>query len=49
MPYTTFGNLNDDEDMRILVCVECHALVPELRDQEHEGWHDRLNEMTGMR
>jgi hypothetical protein len=49
MPYTDFGKLNDDKDMRIKVCIECHALVPEVRAQEHERWHARLKEVTGMR
>jgi len=44
MPYTDFGKLNGDADMRILVCMECHALVPKVRDQEHERWHEQLKE-----
>jgi hypothetical protein len=49
MPYTHFGKLNGDADLIILVCVECFALVPKLRDQEHEQWHAKLKESVADR
>jgi hypothetical protein len=49
MPYTDFGKLNGDADMGILVCIECYALVPKVRDQEHERWHERLKERLSTR